>query len=92
MCGVYSSSKWHQEAMELHGDTTGADTKGVLEFNSNGKEDVFKQVDRFINDVEEIYFAGGEPLVMEEHYLILEKLIAAGRTDVRLRYNTNLVI
>ena len=89
MCGVYSSSKWHQEAMELHGDTTAADSKGILEFNSNGKENVFTQVDRFINDVEEIYFAGGEPLVMEEHYIILEKLIAAGRTDVRLRYNTN---
>ena len=89
MCGVYSSSKWHQEALELHGDTTGAETKGILEFNSTGKEDVFAQIDRHIHDVEEIYFAGGEPLVMEEHYLILEKLIAAGRTDVRLRYNTN---
>jgi len=89
MCGVYSSSKWHQEAMDLHNDTTAADTKGILEFNSKGKEDTFALVDKFIYDVEEIYFAGGEPLVMEEHYLILEKLIAAGRTDVRLRYNTN---
>lgn len=89
MCGVYSSSKWHAEARELHGDTTGDKTKGILEFNSTGKEDVFAQIDRHINDVEEIYFAGGEPLVMEEHYLILEKLIAAGRTNVRLRYNTN---
>ena len=26
---------------------------------------------------------------MQEHYTILEKLIEAGRTDVRLRYNTN---
>jgi len=89
MCGVYSSSKWHKEAVELHGDNTASDTKGVLEFNSNGKENTFELVDKFINDVEEIYFAGGEPLVMEEHYMILEKLIAAGRTDVRLRYNTN---
>jgi sulfatase maturation enzyme AslB (radical SAM superfamily) len=46
-------------------------------------------VDKFIYDVEEIYFAGGEPLVMDENYLILEKLIEAGRTDVTLRYNTN---
>ena len=36
MCGVYSSSKWHQEALELHGDTTALDSKGILEFNSNG--------------------------------------------------------
>jgi hypothetical protein len=46
-------------------------------------------VDKFIGDVQEIYFAGGEPLIMDEHYIILEKLIAAGRTDVILRYNTN---
>ena len=39
--------------------------------------------------VEEILFAGGEPLVMEEHYRILDFLIARGRTDVCLRYNTN---
>jgi molybdenum cofactor biosynthesis enzyme MoaA len=40
--------------------------------------------------VEEVYFAGGEPLIMEEHYFILDELIARGRTDVRIRYNTNL--
>ena len=39
--------------------------------------------------VEEIRFAGGEPLVMEEHYRILDFLIARKLTDVRLRYNTN---
>ena len=51
---------------------------------------MFGLVDQHIMDVEEIYFAGGEPLVMQEHYTILEKLIEAGRTDVRLRYNTYL--
>jgi sulfatase maturation enzyme AslB (radical SAM superfamily) len=39
--------------------------------------------------VEQIYFAGGEPLLMEEHYNILEELVRRGRTDVRLIYNTN---
>jgi radical SAM protein with 4Fe4S-binding SPASM domain len=87
MCGVYSSSKWYEEAKELHNDAVG--NNGVIQFNSESKEDIFEMVDKFIHEVEEIYFAGGEPLVMEEHYLVLEKLIAAGRTDVRLRYNTN---
>jgi radical SAM protein with 4Fe4S-binding SPASM domain len=87
MCGVYSSSKWYEEAKELHNETIG--NNGITQFNSESKEDVFKMIDKNIYDVEEIYFAGGEPLVMEEHYLVLEKLIAAGRTDVRLRYNTN---
>jgi sulfatase maturation enzyme AslB (radical SAM superfamily) len=39
--------------------------------------------------VEQIYFAGGEPLLMEEHYNILEELVRRGRFDVRLIYNTN---
>jgi sulfatase maturation enzyme AslB (radical SAM superfamily) len=39
--------------------------------------------------VEQIYFAGGEPLLMEEHYRILDELERRGRFDVRLIYNTN---
>jgi sulfatase maturation enzyme AslB (radical SAM superfamily) len=39
--------------------------------------------------VEQIYFAGGEPLLMEEHYRILDELVRRRRFDVRLIYNTN---
>jgi sulfatase maturation enzyme AslB (radical SAM superfamily) len=39
--------------------------------------------------VEQIYFAGGEPLMMAEHYNILDELERRGRFDVRLIYNTN---
>jgi sulfatase maturation enzyme AslB (radical SAM superfamily) len=39
--------------------------------------------------VEQIYFAGGEPLLMEEHYQILDELVRRKRFDVRLIYNTN---
>ena len=87
MCGVFSSSKWYEDEGALYG--TVLKNNGLLHFNGESKEDIFNCVDRFINDVEEIYFAGGEPLIMDEHYIILEKLIAAGRTNVRIRYNTN---
>ena len=39
--------------------------------------------------MEQIYFAGGEPLLMEEHYNILDELERRGRFDVKLIYNTN---
>jgi hypothetical protein len=39
--------------------------------------------------VEQIYFAGGEPLMMAEHYNILDELERRGRFDVKLIYNTN---
>ncbi len=85
MCGTFASSKWVDDEMALHGKSF----NGLMNFRSESKEDIMNYVDKFIYDVEEIYFAGGEPLIMDEHYIILEKLIAAGRTDVLLRYNTN---
>lgn len=86
MCGTFASHKWAEDEMAIHGrDNVG----GLKNFQTESKEDIFKYIDESIHEVEEIYFAGGEPLIMDEHYMILEKLIAAGRTDVRLRYNTN---
>lgn len=85
MCGTFASSKWIEDEMAVHGAVYG----GLMNFQADSKEDILQYVDQFINDVEEIYFAGGEPLIMDEHYIILEKLIKAGRTNVRLRYNTN---
>lgn len=39
--------------------------------------------------VEKIYFAGGEPLIMDSHYKVLDKLIEYKRFDVKLIYTTN---
>lgn len=50
----------------------------------------FEEILAHIPYMEECYFAGGEPLVDEYHYLMLEALIEQGRTDVKLSYNTNL--
>jgi len=36
-----------------------------------------------------LHFAGGEPLLMDEHYQALEHLISIGKSDVTLSYNTN---
>lgn len=42
-----------------------------------------------IDNITEIYFCGGEPLLLEEHYEILDLLIEHGKFDTILRYNTN---
>jgi sulfatase maturation enzyme AslB (radical SAM superfamily) len=42
-----------------------------------------------LDHVEHIYFAGGEPLIMEEHYRILNELLKRGKNKVMLIYNTN---
>jgi hypothetical protein len=42
-----------------------------------------------VKHVERIYFAGGEPLLMPEHWHILDLLVKHKRFDVHIRYNTN---
>ena len=38
----------------------------------------------------QLYFAGGEPTLIEEHYEILDKVIEMGYADkLELRYNPN---
>lgn len=82
ICGPQLSSSWH-------GDWTEIKLPKFLDKDYYGT-DLMKYVDQFIDSVEEIYFAGGEPLMMPEHYQILDKLIERKRFDVFLRYNTNL--
>ncbi len=50
----------------------------------------FEEILEHVPYMEECYFAGGEPMVDDYHYYLLEALIEQGRTDVRLSYNTNL--
>ena len=43
-----------------------------------------------VENIQELYFAGGEPLLIPEHYKILEFLVEEGfAKDVNSRYNSN---
>ena len=61
----------------------------VLNIAGRNEKDMWDQLLPHLDYVEQIYFAGGEPLMMEEHYRILDELERRGRFDVRLVYNTN---
>lgn len=85
-CWHGASSSWFEEAKELK---THQGKKAVIA----ATEDTASLIDQLLNagiELEEIYFAGGEPLMMKEHYDLLEKLVEIGNTNVHLRYNTNL--
>ena len=43
-----------------------------------------------LKDIEDFYFAGGESLITDKHYDILDHLIAENKTNALLQYNTNL--
>jgi len=87
-CGHIFSSSWYQDQTKLAGPGWAASNK-ALTFAGKNRVDMWEQLVPHLDYVEQIYFAGGEPLMMEEHYNILDELERRGRFDVRLIYNTN---
>jgi radical SAM protein with 4Fe4S-binding SPASM domain len=87
-CGHIFSSQWYQDQAKLAGKGW-KDQNQVLNYAGRTETDMWEQLLPHLDYVEQIYFAGGEPLLMEEHYNILDKLVRRERFDVRLIYNTN---
>jgi radical SAM protein with 4Fe4S-binding SPASM domain len=90
-CGPIFSSNWYNDHVKLYNrkpDVLGRDMARV-EYTTGDEDDMIAQMMPHVPYLEQVYFAGGEPLIMKEHYFLLEKLIEAGKTDIRLQYNTN---
>ena len=87
-CGHIFSSSWYQDQAKLAGPEW-KKTHKVLNYAGRFETDAWDQLVDHIEHVEQIYFAGGEPLLMEEHYKILDKLVQQKKFNVRLIYNTN---
>lgn len=85
-CGPQLSSAWYEDSIKLYGD---ASTPQRIIRPSENPADFWQQLEAHIPYIETANFAGGEPLLMEEHYMVLNKLIAHGSTDISLIYNTN---
>jgi len=87
-CGHIFSSQWYQDQAKLAGGNW-KQKNTVLNYAGRTETDMWSQLEPHLEYVEQIYFAGGEPLLMEEHYKILDELVKRKRFDVRLIYNTN---
>jgi radical SAM protein with 4Fe4S-binding SPASM domain len=79
-CWHGNSSAWYEE-----GSKNNASENRIIKAFTND----FSELLEYIDEVEEIYFAGGEPLIMEEHYQLLEELEKRNLHHILLRYNTN---
>lgn len=84
-CWHGASSKWYNEAKLLN---TSLGSKAIIN-NINDFNQFIEKNGQFLHQAQEFYFAGGEPLVTEEHYLLLDYLITHNITHIKLRYNTN---
>jgi radical SAM protein with 4Fe4S-binding SPASM domain len=90
-CGPIFSSNWFNDHVKLYlqkPDVLGREMARV-EYTTGNEDGMLEQMLPHIPYLEQVYFAGGEPLIMKEHYFMLEKLIEYGKTDIRIQYNTN---
>ena len=99
MCGDMLSSAWETE-QKTHNMVNWADSKNnwqlphmreqITEFQDQQIEAEFSQA---VEDgrVEEVYWVGGEPLMYEQHWRYMRRIIELGNgKQVYARYNTNL--
>ena len=84
-CGPRYSSAWVPDAKKLGY----IDQEKVWNIESVEDKPNIDFLEDQIDNVKRIYFAGGEPLLMPEHWQILDKLVEGKRFDVKLSYNTN---
>ena len=92
MCSEYFSSSIQKETVLIYGKDAvlGVENNSLEQKTKRQRHDAYNKIVSSINEnVKSIYFAGGEPLLMEEHYLILQHLIDIKNTDLEIRYNTN---
>lgn len=85
-CWHGASSSWFEDAKVLK---TNLGNKAIIKATTNNSK-LIDDVVEYSDELEEIYFAGGEPLLMEEHYRLLDKVIENKFFTTRIRYNTNL--
>jgi radical SAM protein with 4Fe4S-binding SPASM domain len=86
-CNAYLSNSWYDDHNAIHPDDPVHDKLHGLDDLTLFWADFDSAI---LGDLEEVHVAGGEPLLIDAHYQLLEKLIAAGKTGIRLICSTNL--
>ena len=89
ICGSYSSSKWAQEELD-YGNNPEA-RKNLKEGGwPKRNPQFFDDIKDVLQDVEYFEFTGGEPMMIENHFKILEHCVEQGYSKHQyVHYNTN---
>ena len=90
MCGIDYSSNWYEDELAM-GNYFSQETpqKKFINITKKTEDEIINSI--ISDDIEEVYFAGGEPLISPYHYKLLETMISRGLAqNIELRYNTNL--
>jgi sulfatase maturation enzyme AslB (radical SAM superfamily) len=97
MCSPHDSSQWVGDHKKMYPLFQAKELKEQMswdrkEFNNKWHEnpDFWKEMYAQIPNLKQVYFAGGEPLMIREHKWFLEEIIRQGYADkILVRYNTN---
>lgn len=97
MCSPHDSSKWLQDYDKLMPKLESKVVKFQLSFDKDKFNNVWYEKPEFwdevfeqIPNITQLYFAGGEPLMIKEHRRFLDEIIKRGYAkNISLRYNSN---
>lgn len=96
MCSPHDSSSWIKEWKLLYPKYTNEDLKLDQSWDENFDYTWYKKgtfldsMKEQAKSIKELYFAGGEPLMIPEHYNILQFMVDEGYAkDCCVRYNSN---
>jgi hypothetical protein len=97
MCSPHDSSKWVNDWKQLLPQLENKTVKEQMSWNKTEfnnfwykKGHFWKEIYDQIPNLKQVYFAGGEPLMIDEHKLFIKEIIKQGYQDrILLRYNSN---
>lgn len=100
MCSPHDSSRWTQDYDQMISKTKSQIVIKQINWDKESFNNYWYEKPEFWDDVfaqiphiEQIYFAGGEPLMIKEHKRFLEEIVTRGYNDkITLRYNSNGVL
>ena len=99
MCSPQSSSMWYKDWSLLNNKDHFYDDDTRIEMNDKNdanyswyqSEHFWEQLENNIDQLQHVYLVGGEPTIIEQHYVFLQKLIDKGVSkNVTLEYDTNI--
>jgi hypothetical protein len=100
MCTPHDSSRWTQDYDQLIQKTKSTIVLKQINWDKNTfnnywyeRPELWEEVFEQIPNIKQLYFAGGEPLMIKEHKRFLEEIVRRGYSKkITVRYNSNGVL
>lgn len=100
MCTPHDSSRWVQDYDKLIEQTRSPIILQQINWNKSDfdnywyeKPELWEEIFEQIPNIKQLYFAGGEPLMIKEHKIFLKEIINRGYAQhITVRYNSNGVL